>query len=235
MSFLIIKIFVYLVLASVIGFGAGWLYRNWQSRRTTAHSQRVMYDAKAKVLELESLLQGRDDQFRKLKFQIKQRREELQVKEQELGEKEREILEQRRQLYHFVHAQGAAALLAVTGEREDEVSDPIAELLREIATLKTELEATGNRPTSEVQPTMGAEALETEVLALREQTARLDTGLKEASADLVRQRENVSSLEHERELQNKLLKVLHQQLQLARANKPTYKFESAGSNRAANI
>ena len=115
------------------------------------------------------------------------------------------------------------------------MSDPIAELLREIAALKTELEATGNRPTSEVQPTMGAEALETEVLALREQTARLDTGLKEASADLVRQRENVSSLEHERELQNKLLKVLHQQLQLARANKPTYKFESAGSNRAANI
>ncbi|NKC00502.1 MAG: hypothetical protein GKR90_18710 [Pseudomonadales bacterium] len=236
MTFLIIKIFAYLVLAGVIGFGAGWLFRNLQGQRTEERSQRAMHEAKSKVPQLESLLRGRDDQIKKLKSEIKERREELQGKDQALGEKDREILEQKRELNRFIQADDAATSLSLDGDAEDDASDLIAELSREITVLKAELEQTGSAQTSDTQPSIGAEALETEVMALREKTSRLDLELREASADLVRQRANVTELERERELQNKSLKVLHQQLQLERSDKPSANHSgSAGTDQAANV
>jgi capsule polysaccharide export protein KpsE/RkpR len=237
MTFLIIKIFVYLVLAGAIGFGAGWLFRNLHGQRAEERSQRAMHEAKSKVPQLESLLRGRDDQIKKLKSEIKERREELQSKDQVLGEKERQILEHKRELNRFVQADEAGTSLSMDTDAQDDASDLIAELSREITTLKAQLERTANGTIgANPCPSIGAEVLETEVLALREQSGRLDTELQEACTDLARQRANVTELERERELQNKSLKVLHQQLQLERSDKlGSDKSSPASTDIAANI
>ena len=103
---------------------------------------------------------------------------------------------------------------------DDDASDLIAELSREITSLKAELKvAQATAPVSSTDPQLDTEVFETELTALRDETLRLKDALRDTSANLEREQSTVAELERERELQNKSLKVLHQQLELERSRK----------------
>lgn len=218
MTFLIVKILAYLVTAGVIGFAAGWLFRNLQGQKIEEQAQRSVHDAKSKVPQLESLLRGRDDQIKKLKEEAKEFKEALQVKDQEVADKDRELMEQKRETNKYKQSQDAKKGFAL--DDDDDASDLIAELSREITSLKAELKvAQATAPASSTNPQLDTEVFETELSALRDETLRLKDALQEASANLEREQSTVAELERERELQNKSLKVLHQQLELERSRK----------------
>ena len=222
MTFLIVKILAYLVTAGVIGFAAGWLFRNLQGQKIEEQAQRSVHDAKSKVPQLESLLRGRDDQIKKLKEEAKDYRASLKVKDQAVADKERELMEQKRETNKYKQSQEAKKAFSLDGDDEDDTSDLIAELSREITSLKAELkvaEATDATIASSSEPQLDSAVFETEITALRDETIRLKDALQEASANLEREQSAVAELERERELQNKSLKVLHQQLELERSRK----------------
>ena len=219
MTFLIVKILAYLVTAGVIGFAAGWLFRNLQGQKIEEQAQRSVHDAKSKVPQLESLLRGRDDQIKKLKEEAKEFKEALQGKDQEVADKDRELMEQKRETNKYKQSQDAKKGFSLDDD-DDDASDLIAELSREITSLKAELKvAQATAPVSSTDPQLDTEVFETELTALRDETLRLKDALRDTSANLEREQSTVAELERERELQNKSLKVLHQQLELERSRK----------------
>ena len=219
MTFLITKILFYLIAAGGIGFAAGWLFRNLQGQKKEEMAQRSIHDAKSKVPQLESLLRGRDDQIKKMKAEVQEHKEALQKRDQAVAEKEREVLEHKREINRYKQSDEAKKGFALDDD-DDDASDLIAELSREITSLKSELEtarSTSSEPSAATQSSIDKEAFETELTALKADTTRLNTQLREATADLAREQAAVAELERERELQNKSLKVLHQQLELERS------------------
>lgn len=231
MTFLIAKIFIYLIVAGAVGFGAGWLLRNLQAQKHTEASSRAMHDAKSKLPQLESLLRGRDEQLQRtrdelveLKNQSKERAEQLKQAQHELREQTAEA--ERLKASAQARTGGSEMNLEDTLQEGDDimamdggsdVDDLIAELSQEIVQLKTEL----RKKDAELRraSTAGAAVDDAELEAMRLQLKRLDQDLKNTRADLIRANESVQELERERELQNKSLQVLHQQLELERTRR----------------
>lgn len=227
MMFLIGKMFVYLLLAGGIGGAAGWLMRNLQAQRTEENAQRSVTDVKAKLPQLESLLRGRDEQIQKLKAEIADRKTAASELEQELRAGEQTLREQQRvsaRLQQTVDARKSKSLtdFDMSGDVEQDESDStdtdnlIAELSAEIARLKAELA----QPAPAQAGTDADETLlQIETEALRNKLVSTEGKLNVIQADLMQEQNKVSELERERELQNKSLQVLHQQLELERTRR----------------
>ena len=66
MIFLILKMFVYLLLALVAGVGAGWVLRHIAAAKQEEDMQRTLADARARVPQFESLIRSRDEQIKRL-------------------------------------------------------------------------------------------------------------------------------------------------------------------------
>jgi DNA repair exonuclease SbcCD ATPase subunit len=228
MIFLIGKIFVYLVLAGAIGGAAGWLLRNLQAQRTEENALRSVTDAKSKLPQLESLLRGRDEQIQKLKAEIADRKTQTGELEQQIRSGEQSLREQQRlaeRLQHTVDARKSKEMsdFDLAGETEVEaVPDStdtdklIAELSAEISRLKEQLAQPA--PVS-VQDSGEEAVLQIELEDLREKLTSAQGKLHTTHADLMQEQNKVSELERERELQNKSLQVLHQQLELERTRR----------------
>lgn len=71
MIFLILKMFVYLLLALLAGAGAGWMLRHIAAIRQDEETQRTLADARARVPQFESLIRSRDEQISRLKEELK--------------------------------------------------------------------------------------------------------------------------------------------------------------------
>ena len=213
MMFLITKMFVYLVLAGGIGVAAGWLLRNLQAQQSEEASRRSVADAKSKVPQLESLLRGRDEQIAKLKDEIKERRQEAKALADEIKAAEKNLLEQRRETNKWKQSAESKVPLGVDGfDAEDDTTDGlIAELSKEITDLKAQLAASESAPAPSA-----ADHLDAELDASRLHNRELERALEKAEAALKHERATIVELERERELQNKSLQVLHQQLDLER-------------------
>ncbi|MCR9261604.1 MAG: hypothetical protein NXH95_17945 [Pseudomonadaceae bacterium] len=226
MMFLIGKIFIYLLLAGGIGGAAGWLARNLQAQRTEENAQRSVTDVKAKLPQLESLLRGRDEQIQKLKAEIADRKAAAGELEQELRAGEQALREQQRisaRLQQTADARKSKSLtdfdLGEDGEQDSDTTDTdnlIAELSAEIARLKAQLaEPAPAQMTTDADETL----LQIETEALRNKLVSTESKLSAIHADLMQEQNKVSELERERELQNKSLQVLHQQLELERTRR----------------
>lgn len=224
--FLIGKIFIYLLLAGGIGGAAGWLARNLQAQRTEENAQRSVTDVKAKLPQLESLLRGRDEQIQKLKAEIADRKAAASELEQQLRAGEQTLREQQRvsaRLQQTVDARQSKSLtdfdLSADGEQDTDTTDTdnlIAELSAEIARLKAQLaEPAPVQATADADETL----LQIETEALRNRLVSTEGKLNAIHADLLQEQNKVSELERERELQNKSLQVLHQQLELERTRR----------------
>ncbi len=73
MIFLILKIFVYLLLALTAGAGAGWVLRHIAASKQDEETQRTLADARARVPQFESLIRSRDEQINRLKEDLKEK------------------------------------------------------------------------------------------------------------------------------------------------------------------
>lgn len=225
MMFLIGKMFIYLLLAGGIGGAAGWLMRNLQAQRTEENAQRSVTDVKAKLPQLESLLRGRDEQIQKLKAEIADRKTAASELEQELRAGQQTLREQQRiseRLQQTVDARKSKSLtdfdLSGDVESDTDTTDTdnlIAELSAEIARLKAELAQPAPASAADADETL----LQIETEALRNKLVTTEGKLNAIHADLLQEQNKVSELERERELQNKSLQVLHQQLELERTRR----------------
>ncbi len=238
MTFLIVKIFVYLLLAGGIGFGAGWLMRNLQAQKQTEDATRAMNDAKAKLPQLESLVRGRDEQLKRMRDELTELKTDLKDRTRELKQSQQEAEKNGQELLRVkAAAQEKASISAgVSSDYEDsstynelvdgavdsapaappktDKSDAdriIAELSQEIAQLKAKLASAARSGDTTLA--------DAELDAARLQIRKLERELAEVKSDLEREKEHSQELENERELQNKSLQVLHQQLELERSRR----------------
>ena len=232
MIFLIGKIFIYMFLAMFIGIAAGWLLRNLQAQRNEESAARAMHDAKSKLPQIESLLRGRDEQITKLKEHLQEAKTSFAEHDQDLRTVQQKLREQERLAKRWqqsaeaksagandlVDLDAAAVDSSDNNALVDEVDEGetnvlIAELSSEISRLKGELEQAQSHPSDDET------LLSVEVESLRAQLERAESKLAIATTDLTDEQNKVGELERERELQNKSLQVLHQQLELERTRR----------------
>jgi len=237
--FLVLKMFLYLLVALGAGGAAGWLLRNLAAAKTEEDMQRTVNETKSRLPQFESLMRGRDDQIKKLKYEIEAKQKEMGEAYQSLRDAETDAREKDRELKTVQHRNQAleiepdgmsdGALIGGT-ETIDALGngdETVAAYQQEIAKLKAELESAkleilqldamqgvpqatmGDAPASD--ETLRTEMQELEA-RLRQQAAEHDQTCKQ----LEKERGKVVELERERELQNKSLQVLHQQLEIER-------------------
>lgn len=249
MIFLILKIFVYLLLALAAGVGAGWLLRHMMAARQEEDMQRTLADARARVPQFESLIRSRDEQIKRLKEELKEKDVRINGLVDDVREAEFSLKDKDRELKAFTARQETLVdgdTLEI-GEASD--SGAAAEMRTRIAGLEAELKTAHAQAADAMAEAAAAEA---EVITLKAEMARMEKARKdserqdpaeldEASEDnsqtlaelearltqktqehdrlarsLEAEQRRVVELERERELQNKSLRVLHQQLELAR-------------------
>ena len=101
MIFLIFNIFIYLLLASLIGAAAGWLRRNLQAQRREEEATLAVADARSKLPQMETLSRGRDEQLTKLKSQFAEVSSELKALAQAPNTLEEENQQLQRELTRY--------------------------------------------------------------------------------------------------------------------------------------
>lgn len=257
MIYLILKMFVYLLLALLSGAAAGWLLRHLGAARQEEDMQRTLADARSRVPQFESLIRSRDEQISRLKDDLKDKDArinalvvDVRTAENAAKDKERELKQLAAQQATMNDLKSAdepdpASEALVGGEvlefGDDAAAGPAAAdaaLKEKVVRLERELTLA---KTQAADATAEAAAAEAEVITLKAELARAGTGGSTADGqadevvaelekrlatktmeyerlarDLEVEQRRVMELERERELQNKSLRVLHQQLELER-------------------
>lgn len=240
MIYLILKMFLYLLLALVAGGGAGWLLRHLAATRQDEEMQRTLADARARVPQFESLIRSRDEQISRLKEDLKEKDvringlvSEVREAENAAREKERELKAHvaRNESLDLAESPAAGELLETSAGSDTGTAGVEAELDR----LNRELAEARAQTADAISEAAAAEA---EVVTLkaalaragsagddagRQEVTELEARLKQKAMEyerlaqeLEQEQRRVVELERERELQNKSLRVLHQQLELER-------------------
>lgn len=246
MIFLILKIFVYLLLALLAGGVAGWVLRHIAAAKQDEEMQRTLADARARVPQFESLIRSRDEQIKRLKEDLKDKDVRINSLLDEAREKENALKENVREARQLAarnealevaegDASSAAGKAANTLEFDMDPPAGAAELKAEVARLEQEL-ADARAQATDALAEAAASAAEVITLKARldraaargdggtvNEVRELETRLKQKAeeydrlaTDLDLEQRRVVELERERELQNKSLQVLHQQLELER-------------------
>lgn len=242
MMFLILKIFIYLAVALGMGGAAGWLLRHINAQKETEELQRNLADSRAKVPKLESLLRARDERIRTLTNAAQEQDEankgtrvqDEQVVRQ-LREKDMEVQRLKNKIEaleratggeplidgELLHEPGTDALqdplsgsnaMQQSEERHDADTTLIAELHREIERLKEEVATTK----IQLEVAQSDNSMEQEVAELTIRLRQKAEDYERLQKTLQIEQRKVTELERERELQNRSLKVLHQQLEMVR-------------------
>lgn len=214
MIYLILKMFVYLLLALIAGAGAGWFLRHLAASRQNEEMQRFLAEARNQVPQFESLVRSRDEQISRL-------REDLKEKDVRINGLVAELRE-------AAAAPSAGALADRKLERSGPLTESVARLEKELALAKSQIaDAVAEAAAAEgeviVLKAELARAGSSGVAAHAEAVADLDKRLAQKTMDYERlardlevEQRRVLELERERALQNKSLRVLHQQLELER-------------------
>ncbi len=253
MIFLILKMFVYLLLALTAGVGAGWVLRHIAAAKQEEEMQRTLADARARVPQFESLIRSRDEQIKRLKEELKEKDQRINSLADDVREAELAMKDKDRELKEYTARHETLADLSEASAAQDTdemlVSSEVLDvesadasrsatgadtgLNTEIARLEGELREAKSLAADAMAEAAAAEA---EVITLKAELARAgaaaDGGDNQAIADVEArlkqktdafdqlsrafesEQRRVTELERERELQNKSLRVLHQQLEL---------------------
>jgi chromosome segregation ATPase len=224
MIYLILRIFVYMIVALGLGAGAGWLTRQLIAQKREDELKQDLNESRARIPQLESLARARDQQIGRLKQSVQESETELaQLKAQ--GRELNEALRQKeRELKQAGRGGGERGINARLddGELLDEAA-PAAEtqqLERDIVELREALTERDERIRSleaadvgQGEKADGAAAL---VHDLEERLRQKADEYQDLRNSLERESRKVAQLERERELQNTSLLVLHQQLEAER-------------------
>jgi chromosome segregation ATPase len=256
------KMFLYLAVALVAGFAAGWLTRNLMAGRKEDELHRTLSETKSKLPQFESLMRSRDEQMKVLRQEVKDKDTRIGELHEEIGTQEKTLRESDRELKKV---QNRLAALAVDEDATDpgtqlsevdmtggkpldyaSVDDASAgglggasaigvgsdDLVNEIKRLEREVERLRQQEQSLESELRSAQAVQSSPASagssameevLRSEVHELESRLRQTAAEhdrlvkaLDQEKRKVVELERERELQNKSLQVLHQQLELAR-------------------
>ncbi len=243
MIFLLLEMFIYLLLAGVIGAGSGWLLRNLQAQKMEEAANRAAHDAKAKLPQLESMVRGRDEQLAKLKTQLNDTKKDMKQQQNQVRQLEQQLREQTREAKRWQqsaqarqsHGTSELELLDGMGDVEqdsrqttqlaDESASALqqqvtrlrlqmADMVEEKNTLQKRLESAQAQQDSSEES-----VLQIELDAARAEVVQLRRRLEEAAQALQEEQTKVVELQREQELQNKSLTVLHQQLEMERVRR----------------
>lgn len=242
MIYLIMKMFVYLAVALAAGFGAGWLTRNLVAVKKEEELQRTLSDTKSRLPQFESLMRSRDEQSKTLRQEVKEKdarigelHEQMGIQDRTLRAKDRELKSAQHRLAAYDVDAGATNSDGGASELDTELSDVdmtggppldyagVEERLRQQQqSLEVELRSARGDPT---KPSLASGASSAMEDVLRIEVHELESRLRQTVAEhdrfasgLEREERKVVELQRERELQNKSIQVLHQQLELAREN-----------------
>lgn len=244
MIYLIMKIFLYLFIALIVGVGAGWLIRNIAAARKEDELNKLISEVRARVPQFESLMRTRDEQAQKLRADLKSQEAKqtelqstLRLRELELRDRTRELsaLSARnaalegtgdsQDMMDVDLLQGGGEKTADTGLNSTDQAETIGALLDDTDRLRTELAAAqaelANMRSQVAESATSGPAGDNESLLkeVQELEARLRQKAQEQeqlNKKLETEQRKLIELERERELQNKSLQVLHQQLELER-------------------
>jgi chromosome segregation ATPase len=246
--YLIMKMFVYLAVALVAGFGAGWLGRNLKASKSEEEMQRTLSETKSRVPQFESLMRTRDEQMKALRQEVKDKdarigelHTEMGMQEKTLKEKDRELRRAQSRLAALdadpqaggtelseVDMSGGEPLDYAGIDTQADHTAVIARLEREVERLRNQeqglAEQLRDARNNQSGAAGGSSAMEE---VLRSELHELESRLRQTTLErdrlskaLDQEKRKVIELERERELQNKSLQVLHQQLELARETGP---------------
>ncbi len=176
MIYLILKMFVYLLLALFAGAGAGWVLRHIAASKQEEDMQRTLADARARVPQFESHIRSRDEQISRLKEDLKEKDVRINglvddVREAELALKDRDrelkqAVAQHETLDDLASDPAAAAQVTSTDQAVSEVLLEGESLMVDDAPAAAEFVSTDSTLTD----------------SLTEKVASLEGALKEARA-----------------------------------------------------
>lgn len=244
MMFLILKIFIYLCVALGLGAAAGWLLRHVKAQKEVEELQRALAGAKAKVPKLEALLRGKEERIRNISKAQSEKDEVLKgsrVQDEQIARqlREKELLVQRLRSRIEVLEQSSGeeplidgALLASDEDSDNAAAQGAPGTEQAAAAPSTETPAITelNREIERLKEEVASTRIQLEVAkndsTMRKEVAELTSRLRQKAEDYERlqkslhqEQRKVAELERERELQNRSLKVLHQQLEMSRDSK----------------
>lgn len=257
MIYLIMKMFLYLLVALVAGGAAGWLLRNIAALRKEDELNKSLAEARGRVPQFESLLRSRDELVKQLRLDLKTQEAKSSDLQVSLSTQERDMREKSRALSKAVARNEALEGAGVSNDSDGsdesgklleagyeaevqpaaaddqahsaEDNQTIGALLDDIESLRTELKTANAATANAVAEAAAAEAelsqgdaaqqndtLVQQVQELQAQLAEKEAEQERLSNRLESEQRKLTQLERERELQNKSLQVLHQQLELER-------------------
>lgn len=207
MSFLVTKLFAYLAVALAAGMASGWMLR---ARRKAAVRTEApeMVELAGRIDLLEGTLEQRNQELAAAEERLAQQcddsplQDELNARNHRISQLEEQVRELSVEMADHV-ASGV-----------EETDSLITALHSEIARLRDELAK------HETGPGRSADDLNRSVKELEARLVRKAGELDRLEQALSREERKVRELERERELQNKSLHVLHQQLELERERGP---------------
>lgn len=256
MIYLIAKIFLYMLLTLCLGFAAGWLSRNIVGAKREEELQKSVTESRSRVPQFESLMRSRDEQVRKMREELsgKDKRiaelsADLQGKDAEIRRAQQEAskLASRNQALENLeqHQPGDAALGHDIGDSNGVIAsadaDTVAALEAELNSVKQQLaDAIAEAASAEAQLASARSAAAGSGAVSSAELEELKSRVRQQASEQDRltraleiETRKVTELERERELQNKSLQVLHQQLELERERAAAMPPAAAGDSAAA--
>lgn len=224
MIYLVSEIFLYLLLAMVAGVVTGGMLVSLRARNTLGNLDAQLVQLRRDLSRRDDLLLAADQRNGQLSAQIEALDKEMKAAPEPLGKGQdgsvfvqiaddlrEQTVRQKKRLTELESELARVSREHAAARTAEETSNTLITALHaEIARLRQELQ---QRPTVSHQQTSALE------LANRELEARLVRKLSEVDRleqALAAEERQVRELERERELQNKSLHVLHQQLELER-------------------
>lgn len=212
MIYLILKMFVYLLVALGLGAAAGWLWRNREAVAREDRLERLLVDARSRVPQMDTTLRARDDRIAVLERELAARDEALEEQARQLAERD-SALESLKRTAPPIPVRGVSGarsapidsdtpddeLTLHSGDPNDSTPLPVP---RDLANSEDSL--TDDDPASRAGAELAAR--------LEETRRQLDDRQRELAAE----QRKVAELTRERELQARSLRALEQQLEFAR-------------------
>lgn len=201
MLYLMLRIALYLIAGTAMGAAAGYLFRHVQAKRVEESLTSALTDTKAKLPQQDTLLRTRDEMIAELKAAIDERKEAEKESDQQRQELEKQIKQLTAELRR-AEAQKAATTPLSLDELDDDLSvNSTAEtsaLREKIKVLEAKLASAGS---------------DGEIDSVRRQLEQRDLDYQSLAKLLEHKDKTIADLERERELQQRSLQVLHQQLE----------------------
>ena len=214
MIYLVMKMFIYLAVAVGTGFGAGWLTRNLDAKNKEEELQRTLTETKARLPQFETLMRSRDEQLKTLRAEVKDKDARIGELYAQVGNQAQTLKQTNRQLNNAQHQLAAIGEDAGVSESESAPSELDTEL--------SEVDMTPGQTDGGGDVAAASSAMEE---VLRTEVHELESRLRQTAGEhdrlnkaLEHEKRKVAELQRERELQNRSLQVLHQQLELAEEN-----------------